>query len=205
MLVIYLSTDDIISANKENDNIQSSNIGDADDDSPLRDISNNVITGISVKKKVLLYNTHRGLMSSAILRYDGPRVYVDARQRKRKRDKARYAAMSVEKKQELAKKRRESRKKQKSVDQGCGEGIHDMLGDHSCFISSVTLLIAYDYDYDLSTTYDIIFADKENDHIQSSNIDDDGGDDSSWMHKNYSLFEDIILASENNYTHMLGN
>ena len=74
---------------------------------PLRELSSNTVEGISTNK--MAYLTFQQCLK--LNKFDGLGECVDASQRKRERERARYAAMSVEKKNEL-KKRRESRKKE---------------------------------------------------------------------------------------------
>lgn len=93
---------------------------------PLRELSSNTVEGISTNK--MAYLTFQQCLK--LNKFDGLGECVDASQRKRERERARYATMSDEKKNEL-KRRRQSSKNENVVHHERSKGMLTMLVCHS--------------------------------------------------------------------------
>uniref|UniRef100_A0A804N674 ATP-dependent DNA helicase n=2 Tax=Zea mays TaxID=4577 RepID=A0A804N674_MAIZE len=126
------------------------------DRTPFTNISNTIITGNQNESNSL-----------------GP--IVDARERKRQRDRERYAAMTVEQKNEKNRKRREARQRNKGLPIKTQSSIDSFPDDCSTI------------DFKILSTQGIAGGDEQ------VNVDPD--DDSDWLHRNETFQANNIVAS----------
>ncbi|PWZ58794.1 ATP-dependent DNA helicase PIF1 [Zea mays] len=130
---------------------------------PFTDISNTIITGNQNESNSL-----------------GP--IVDAKERKRQRDRERYAAMTVEEKNEKNRKRREARQRNK------GLSIEPLSSrDQACEVVSFPDDCST-IDFTNLSTQDIADGDEQ------VNLDPD--DDSDWLHRNETFQANNIVTSK---------
>ncbi|ONM31301.1 hypothetical protein ZEAMMB73_Zm00001d040413 [Zea mays] len=135
---------------------------------PFTDISNTIITGNQNESNSL-----------------GP--IVDAKERKRQRDRERYAAMTVEEKNEKNRKRREARQRNKGLSIEPLSSIEDVNTDQACEVVSFPDDCST-IDFTNLSTQDIAGGDEQ--------VNLDAYDDSDWLHRNETFQANNIVTSK---------
>ncbi|PWZ39015.1 Beta-adaptin-like protein C [Zea mays] len=134
---------------------------------PFTDISNTIITGNQNESNSL-----------------GP--IVDAKERKRQRDRERYAAMTVEEKNEKNRKRREARQRNKGLSIEPLSSREDVNTDQACEVVSFPDDCST-IDFTNLSTQDIAGGDEQ--------VNLDAYDDSDWLHRNETFQANNIVTS----------
>ncbi|ONM27260.1 hypothetical protein ZEAMMB73_Zm00001d007637 [Zea mays] len=135
---------------------------------PFTDISNTIITGNQNESNSL-----------------GP--IVDAKERKRQRDRERYAAMTVEEKNEKNRKRREARQRNKGLSIEPLSSREDVNTDQACEVVSFPDDCST-IDFTHLSTQDIAGGDEQ--------VNLDACDDSDWLHRNETFQANNIVTSK---------